>query len=78
MLSATTTTTISTSPRWPGCRQAHDPLVVTPLGNDAIIRAAVPDMRIERAIGAKASEVRGATIHIEPAHHWSARGTRDR
>ena len=23
-------------------RQAHDPLVVTPLGNDAIIRAAVP------------------------------------
>ena len=28
-------------------RPAHDPLVVTPLGNDAIIRAAVPGMRIE-------------------------------
>ena len=27
-------------------KAAHDPLVVTPLGNDAIIRAAVPGMRI--------------------------------
>ena len=28
-------------------KAAHDPLVITPLGNDAIIRAGVPDMRIE-------------------------------
>ena len=28
-------------------KASHDPLVVTPLGNDAIIGAAVPDMRIE-------------------------------
>ena len=59
-------------------KAAHDPLVVTPLGNDAIIRAAVPDMRIETRDWGENVEVNGATIHIAPAHHWSARGARDR
>jgi L-ascorbate metabolism protein UlaG (beta-lactamase superfamily) len=60
-------------------KQKHDPLVVTPLGNDAIIRAAVPDVRISvRDWGDKVELPGHATIHIEPAHHWSARGTRDR
>ena len=59
-------------------KAAHDPLVITPLGNDAIIRAAVPDMRIETRDWGESVEVNGATVHIEPAHHWSARGARDR
>ena len=59
-------------------KAAHDPLVVTPLGNDVIIRSGVPDMRIEARDWGHSVRVDGAVIHIEPAHHWSARGARDR
>ncbi len=60
-------------------KQKHDPLVVTPLGNDAIIRAAVPGMRVSVHDWGGRVELPGrVAIHIEPAHHWSARGTRDR
>ncbi len=59
--------------------QDHDPLVVTPLGNDSIIRSAVRNVRISvHDWGERAALPGGATIHVEPAHHWSARGTRDR
>ncbi len=60
-------------------QREHDPLVVTPLGNDTIIRAAAPGMRI--AVGDWGDRIRvgdTAAIHIEPCHHWSARGSRDR
>lgn len=57
---------------------AHDPLVVTPLGNDTIIRRAVPEMRIHVQDWGDAFQFGAATIHCEPAHHWSARGMRDR
>lgn len=60
-------------------RAAHDPLMVMPLGNDAIVRAAVPGARIavadwhERvALG----EAAGTTL--TRANHWSARGLGDR
>ncbi|MFD2237140.1 MBL fold metallo-hydrolase [Aureimonas populi] len=56
----------------------HDPLVVTPLGNDTIIRARAPGMRIEVLDWGGALSHGGATIHCEPAHHWSARGLTDR
>jgi L-ascorbate metabolism protein UlaG (beta-lactamase superfamily) len=60
-------------------KQTHDPLVVTPLGNDTIIRAAIPDMRICVSDWGDTVELAaGAVVHTEPAHHWSARGTRDR
>jgi L-ascorbate metabolism protein UlaG (beta-lactamase superfamily) len=59
-------------------RAAHDPLVITPLGNDAIVRAAVADMRIAARDWGESVEVEAAAIHVEPAHHWSARGARDR
>lgn len=62
--------------------QAHDPLLVTPLGNDAIVRKDVPGMRIFCGDWGASHEVTApsgkATVHIEPAHHWSARGTGDR
>lgn len=57
---------------------AHVPLIVTPLGNDAIVRQHVPDARIEAGDWGDTVETAGARIHIEPCHHWSARGTRDR
>lgn len=57
----------------------HDPLVVTPLGNDAIVRAAAQSMRIEARDWSGTVDVgNGVTVHVEPSHHWSARGTGDR
>ncbi|WP_425475890.1 MBL fold metallo-hydrolase [Mesorhizobium yinganensis] len=57
----------------------HDPLFVTPLGNDALIRTAAPGARV--SVHDWDENVRvgdGAVVHLEPVHHWSARGTRDR
>lgn len=57
----------------------HDPLIVTPLGNDAIIRRHLPDARI--SVGDWGDQVEfapGAKAHIVPALHWSSRGLRDR
>jgi L-ascorbate metabolism protein UlaG (beta-lactamase superfamily) len=57
----------------------HRPLIVTPLGNDAIIRGAIPDARL--AVGDWHDRIAldgGTEAHIVPAHHWSARGTGDR
>ncbi|TIQ35660.1 MAG: MBL fold metallo-hydrolase [Mesorhizobium sp.] len=60
-------------------KQNHDPLAVMPLGNDAIVGAAVPDMRLSTHDWSERVEFgNGAVIHIEPVHHWSARGARDR
>jgi L-ascorbate metabolism protein UlaG (beta-lactamase superfamily) len=57
---------------------AHDPLVVTPLGNDTIVKSSAPRMRIEaRDWGARVT-VGDAKVYLEPAHHWSARGANDR
>ncbi len=58
--------------------RAHDPLVVTPLGNDRIVTQAVPGMRVAVGDWGDRIEVPGAVVHVEPAHHWSARGLRDR
>lgn len=57
---------------------AHDPLVITPLGNDTIIKAAVPEMRIAARDWEETVEVDPLRFHLEPCHHWSARGMRDR
>ena len=58
---------------------AHQPLMVTPLGNDTILRRAIPGVRVlagdwwERLAISKDGEVT-----IVPAYHWSARSGRDR
>lgn len=60
-------------------KHAHDPLVITPLGNDTIIRAGAPGMRVRT--GDWGDEIRAADnlkICFEPVHHWSARGLNDR
>jgi L-ascorbate metabolism protein UlaG (beta-lactamase superfamily) len=59
-------------------KAAHDPLVITPLGNDAIIRDAVPDMRVQTGNWGNTARIGPTTVHFEPCHHWSARGARDR
>jgi L-ascorbate metabolism protein UlaG (beta-lactamase superfamily) len=56
-----------------------NPLIVTPLGNDVIVRRTVPKARF--AVGDWDDAVTlqdGIRIHFEPAHHWSARGLGDR
>lgn len=57
---------------------SHDPLIVTPLGNDTIIHADIPGARIHTMDWGDTHEVGGVLVHAEPVHHWSARSLRDR
>lgn len=58
---------------------AHRPEFVTALGNDAIIRGAVPDaVAVALDWGDRADFGGRATVTAVPAHHWSARGRGDR
>jgi L-ascorbate metabolism protein UlaG (beta-lactamase superfamily) len=60
-------------------QEKHRPQIVTPLGNDAIIRRAVPDVRITAIDWAERVAVSDSVVvEAEPAHHWSARGAKDR
>ncbi|MFA6155484.1 MBL fold metallo-hydrolase [Mesorhizobium sp.] len=60
-------------------KAAHDPLLITPLGNDALIGSAVPGMRLTAHDWGETIEIgKGVSVHVEPAHHWSARGAGDR
>jgi L-ascorbate metabolism protein UlaG (beta-lactamase superfamily) len=60
----------------------HDPLVVTPLGNDTIVRREVPAMRLAaHDWGDVVEHTTGhgsVRLYLEPCHHWSARGFGDR
>jgi L-ascorbate metabolism protein UlaG (beta-lactamase superfamily) len=59
--------------------ERHDPLIVTPLGNDGPIRKAARGARI--AVRDWDEDVPigdGVSAHLDPVHHWSARGTADR
>lgn len=58
--------------------EAFNPLILTPLGNDTIIRLAAPNARIVPLDWGESWEVEGVTFTAEPCHHWSARGLRDR
>jgi len=59
--------------------KAFAPFVVTPLGNDTILRAHNKDFNITvgdwNDVIALADDV---SVSLEPAHHWSARGVADR
>jgi L-ascorbate metabolism protein UlaG (beta-lactamase superfamily) len=57
----------------------HDPLIVTPLGNDSIIRRRIPTARIKAGDWFDRVEIAsGVEVHIVPALHWSSRGIDDR
>ena len=59
--------------------QRNSPLIATPLGNDAIVRAAIPSARVATGDwGARIELPHDAAAHVVPAHHWSARGIGDR
>lgn len=57
-------------------KPAHDPLVITPLGNDALLagtglRTVALDWGQHHTLGP-------LSAHCVPCHHWSARGINDR
>ncbi|UWQ20979.1 MBL fold metallo-hydrolase [Jannaschia sp. W003] len=52
--------------------------ILTTLGNDAIVREAVPDADLRVGDWGDALEAAGFRVLVRPCHHWSARGTRDR
>ena len=59
--------------------QRFAPRIVTPLGNDIILREAVPGL-VADAVDwdATADLGGGVAVHVEPSQHWSARGAFDR
>lgn len=63
-------------------RQLHRrfrPLMVTPLGNGAIIRRAIPGARVEELDWHEGTSIgEGARVDVVPAYHWSGRGLADR
>ncbi|MBO6724346.1 MAG: MBL fold metallo-hydrolase [Rhizobiaceae bacterium] len=59
-------------------QHACDPLVVTPLGNDTILKKRLPKLRVSAHDWGAQVEAGAATVHFEPVHHWSARGLGDR
>jgi L-ascorbate metabolism protein UlaG (beta-lactamase superfamily) len=59
--------------------EAHSPRIVTPLGNDAIIRGHEDDASVETLDwGGETTLGSGVSAHLEPTNHWSARGINDR
>jgi L-ascorbate metabolism protein UlaG (beta-lactamase superfamily) len=59
--------------------QRFAPRIVTPLGNDAILKAAVPDLTAEAVDwGASVELGSGIAVHVEESQHWSARSATDR
>ncbi|MDO9425580.1 MAG: MBL fold metallo-hydrolase [Methylobacterium sp.] len=59
--------------------QEHQPLILAPLGNDAILRAYDDTMHVEtRDWGESIDLGGGVTVHLTPANHWSARGVNDK
>ena len=57
----------------------HRPRVLTPLGNDTILRAFRRPVQAEAFDWGDVADVApGVRIHFEPAQHWSARWVNDR
>ena len=57
----------------------HGSLIVTPLGNDAILRRAIPGVRVAAGDWWDRIDIgNGGVVTIVPAYHWSARTGRDR
>ena len=60
-------------------REAHDPLVVTPLGNDAVLLDGDARLRVRTLDWWQGHDLRdGVRVHVVPVYHWSRRRTFDR
>jgi L-ascorbate metabolism protein UlaG (beta-lactamase superfamily) len=58
---------------------AHRPRIISPLGNDAVLKRAVPSSAIECADWGESFRIGDAVdVTLVPAHHWSARAPGDR
>ncbi|MFW2543762.1 MBL fold metallo-hydrolase [Primorskyibacter sp. 2E107] len=57
-------------------KAGHDPLVITPLGNDALL--AGTGLRVTVMDWGQSAEAAHLGVHCLPSHHWSARGMGDR
>lgn len=58
--------------------EKHNSNIITPLGNDRIIRKSLPHARLTTGDWGDVVELDNVNVHVEPVHHWSARGLRDR
>jgi L-ascorbate metabolism protein UlaG (beta-lactamase superfamily) len=59
--------------------QRDHPLIITPLGNDTLIRERIPNAQVDaRDWGEQVVVAKGLTVQLEPMHHWSARSPWDR
>jgi L-ascorbate metabolism protein UlaG (beta-lactamase superfamily) len=59
--------------------ERHRPRIITPLGNDTILRQAIPQIRVETADWSDRIILgTNLTVGLEPTLHWSARGMLDR
>jgi L-ascorbate metabolism protein UlaG (beta-lactamase superfamily) len=57
----------------------HSPLMVAPLGNDAILRRAIKGVRVAAGDWWDRIDIgKGGEVSIVPAYHWSSRTGRDR
>lgn len=57
----------------------HRPRIITPLGNDTLLRRHVPRIEVEAGDWHDVFALpQGVVVAIHPANHWSARGVRDR
>lgn len=54
------------------------PQIITPLGNDTIIKDDIADANVTAHDWYDHVDIGDVRIHIEPTHHWSARGMGDR
>jgi L-ascorbate metabolism protein UlaG (beta-lactamase superfamily) len=60
-------------------RQAHRPRIIVPLGNDILLAEHDPPIVAEAYDwGAKVMISETVAVHLDPMHHWSARGIFDR
>jgi len=57
-------------------KAAHDPVVITPLGNDTILSGTGLTCRV--LDWGQSAALGPLTVHAVPCHHWSARGLGDR
>jgi L-ascorbate metabolism protein UlaG (beta-lactamase superfamily) len=58
---------------------SHRPRLIAPLGNDAIVKSHISDIRAEaHDWGAAVALSETVRVHLEPCYHWSARGVFDR
>ena len=77
--SPTTTTTTWTWTRSSRLWRRFAPRIVAPLGNDTILRAAVPGIAADAVDWDATVDLGGGVaVHVEPSQHWSARGALDR